>query len=287
MQITTILSKNSAFPVVLKTIYHPPKQLYLRGLLPDAPAVAVVGTRRMSEYGRQCVRLLVPEIVRLGITVVSGLALGIDGAAHEAALEAGGRTVAIIGSGVDDASIYPRAHLDLARRIIESGGAVLSEYAPGTPSLPHHFPERNRIIAGLSQAVLVIEAPRKSGAMITARLALEAGRDVWAVPGPITAPNSWGPNELIKNGATPIAGPADIAIALGLPEVPGTAAVPGTGLPPEERAILEFLRSGPKSADELSRAAGIAPARLGILLTELEIKGRISSLGAGRFSLYT
>jgi DNA processing protein len=236
----------------------------------------------MSPYGLRCVKMLVPELVRLEVAVVSGLALGIDGAVHREALAAGGRTVAIIGSGIDDSSIYPRAHLGLAKDIIGSGGCLISEYPPRMPSLPHHFPERNRIIAGLSKAVLVIEAPRKSGAMITARLALEAGIEVWAVPGAITDENSAGPNELIRNGATPIAGMEDISEALGLSP---SRTDPLPDLPPEEKTVFDALRGGPLSSDELAKRLGIPPPKLAILLTSLEMRGIAGSFGGSRYGL--
>ncbi|HJV32635.1 MAG TPA: DNA-processing protein DprA, partial [Patescibacteria group bacterium] len=255
MEIRRLTPSHPDWPKTLAQAAPAPERLFVRGPLPERPGVAVVGTRKMTPYGRACVELLVPEIVRLGLPVVSGLALGIDGAAHEAALEAGGRTVAVIGSGADDASIYPRAHFGLAKRILEAGGAVVSEYPTGAPGLPHHFPERNRIVAALSSAVLVIEAPKKSGAMITARLALETGRDVWAVPGPITHPNSEGPNALIRDGATPISCADDIALALGA--VPRQERLPmPADLSPEERAALDAVASGKDTADALAKALG-------------------------------
>jgi len=192
MQIHQLLNTSEVWPIGLNSTWDPPKSLYLRGNLPIGQSVAVVGTRRMTPYGAACVRLLVPELVRLGRVVVSGLALGVDGAAHKTCLDAGGRTVAVLGTGIDDDTIYPRAHFALAKEIIKSGGALISEYPEGTRGFKSNFPARNRIVVGLSEVILVIEAPRKSGAMITARLGLDAGREVWAVPGPITSEMSWG-----------------------------------------------------------------------------------------------
>jgi DNA processing protein len=283
MDMRRISRKSPEWATGLNSTWQPPSSLYIRGTLPRGPAVAVVGTRRMTEYGRTVVQMLVPELVRLGRTVVSGLALGIDGAAHQACLEAGGRTVAVLGTPIDDEGIYPRTHHHLAHEIMKSGGALVSEYAPGTPGFKAHFPERNRIVVGLSEATLVIEAPFKSGAMITARLALEAGREVWAVPGPITHPNAQGPNDLIRNGATPICGPNDIAHALGI--VPTKRAE--QTYTEDELKIVERLRVGPCSADAIGRAAGLAPARLAALLTELEMRGVIATFGGGRYTLYT
>ncbi len=263
----------------------PPKRLFVRGHLPQTLGIGVVGTRRMSAYGRSCVDVLVPEIVRLGLPVVSGLALGIDGAAHEATLRTDGTTVAVVGSGIDDASIYPRAHAGLAKRITERG-AVASEYAPGSPSLPHHFPERNRLIAALSRAVLVIEAPKKSGAMITARLALEMGRDVWAVPGPILQPNSVGPHALIRDGATPITCPEDIAVALGLK--PRQTTLPTLeNFAPDERALLAQMAAGRDTADALARALGRSVPSVSAMLTMLELRAAVRTVGGGRYTLYT
>lgn len=290
MQIKRYARGCSGWPEGVESVFEPPRELFVRGAFPEGPAVGVVGTRRMSDYGRQVTRMLVPELVRCGVTVVSGLALGIDGEAHRTTLDAGGKTVAVIGSGVDDATIYPRAHLQLATRIMAEGGAVMSEYPPGTPSLAHHFPARNRIVVGLSQAVLVIEAPQKSGAMITARLALESGRDVWAVPGPITHPNGWGPNELIKNGATPITGAEDIRFALGFEPSAVSGQLSAFSLQQsgtEQNPILTALASGALTADQISRATGITLTALSVELTELEMQGRIASFGGGRFGLYT
>jgi len=286
MQIRRLTPAHPDWPGALAQAIPPPGRLFVRGVMPKRPGVAVVGTRKMSSYGRACVELLVPEIVRLGRPVMSGLALGIDGAAHEAALRAGGCTVAVIGSGADDASIYPRAHFGLAKRILEAGGAIISEYPSGAPGLPHHFPERNRIVAALSSAVVVIEAPRKSGAMITARLALEMGRDVWAVPGPITHPNSEGPNALIRDGATPISCVDDVAFALGVPTRQVRLPIPAV-LAPEERAMLEAIVSGCDTADALSKAMKRPIGGVSALLTSLELSGAIRAVGGGRYTLYT
>lgn len=290
MDIRLLHPTDSMWPPGLAHASPPPKRLFLRGRLPETAGIAVVGTRRISPYGRACAEMLTLEIVRLGMPVVSGLALGIDGAAHEAAVQHGGKTVAVIGSGIDDRSIYPRKHFGLAQRILESGGAVLSEYPPGAPSFASHFPERNRIIAALSRAVLVIEAPRKSGAMITARLALDMGREVWAVPGAITQENSQGPNELIRNGATPITGPDDIAQALGFEVRNGgrqARLFPMEDLSPPERAVAEKLSSGIDTADALARALRLSIIAVSSLLTTLELKGLVRSIGGGRYTLYT
>jgi DNA processing protein len=286
MELRRLSPSDADWPEALAQAAPPPARLFVRGALPDRPGVAVVGTRKMSAYGRAVAELLVPEIVRLGRPVVSGLALGIDGVAHDAALRSGGATIAVLGGGIDDASIYPRAHAGLAKRILEGGGAVVSEYPAGAPGLPHHFPERNRIVAALSAAVLAIEAPRKSGAMITARLALEMGRDVWAVPGPITHPNSEGPNALIRDGATPITCADDIAHALGAKPRQERLPMPDS-LPPEERAVLEAVAAGHDTADALSRVLKRPIGAVAGLLTSLELSDAIRPVGGGRYTLYT
>lgn len=270
----------------LRNIHPPPKALFVRGRLPAGLGVAVVGTRRVSPYGRECVVRLVPAIVRASLPVVSGLAFGVDAEAHQATLDRGGITVAVLGSGANDEAIYPQDHAGLARRILESGGAVVSEYPPGTRPRKEHFPARNRIIAALSRAVLVVEAPVKSGAMITARLALEHGVDVWAVPGPIVSERSEGPNRLIRQGATPITCPEDIYDALGREPLsePDPAGPGPEGL--EARAI-EALRRASLTADGLARALGVASADAAALLTVLELRGLVRSVGGGRHTLYT
>ena len=286
MEIHRLSPGHPAWPEALSHAFPPPEGLFLRGTLPVRPGVAVVGTRKLSPYGRACVELLVPEIVRLGRPVVSGLALGIDGVAHAAALASGGVTLAVLGSGIDDGSIYPRAHAGLAARILASGGGILSEYPSGMPGLPHHFPARNRIVAALSSAVLLIEAPRKSGAMITARLALEMGREVWAVPGPITQPNAEGPNDLIRNGATPITCADDIAHALGMKPRQERLPMP-PALSPDERAAIEAIAAGHDTADALAKALGRPVTAVSALLTALELSGAIRTVGGGRHTLYT
>lgn len=275
-----------SMPEALKHAHPPPAELFVRGCLPSDLGVAVVGTRRVGPYGRACVARLVPAIVRAGLPVISGLAFGVDAEAHQATLDRGGVTVAVLGSGADDEAIYPRDHTGLARRILESGGALVSEYPPGTRPRQGHFPARNRIIAALSRAVLVIEAPMKSGAMITARLALEHGVDVWAVPGPIVSERSEGPNRLIRQGATPITCAEDIYDALGLTPLPESDPVGPDPMDLEARAI-EALRRAALTADELARATDVAAAVATALLTILELRGLIRSVGGGRYTLYT
>lgn len=261
-------------------LHDPPTELYLRGNLPLKRAVSVVGTRKMTPYGAYAATMASETLVKLGITVVSGLAIGIDAKAHSTALKSGGATVAVLGGGIDDAHIYPRLNFGLAQNILSSGFALLSEYPPGTGCRKHHFHARNRLVAGLSEAVLLIEAPKRSGAMMTARLALENGRSVWAVPGPITQENAIGPNSLIRDGATPITCPEDIADALGLALVPKE--IP---LDPDETALAEALRAGHDTLDALAIKMNRNPADVSVILTRLELKNLIHPFGGGRFKM--
>jgi len=205
-----ITIKDKDYPELLKKIYDPPQKLYISGELKkqEKYPLAIVGTRKISYYGQQTTRLFAEALAEAGITIISGLALGIDGLAHQIALEKGTRTIAVLGSGLN--VIYPPAHKKLAQKIIKSGGAVISEYSPDTGPTKKTFPARNRIVSGLSLGVLVIEAPKKSGALITARTALEQGREVFVVPGRINDFNSEGCNYLIKMGARLVTDPQEI-----------------------------------------------------------------------------
>ena len=206
----TIHFEDENYPRLLKEIYDPPQQLYCLGesKAREKFPLAVVGTRKISFYGRKTTEYLVNGLCQAGLTIVSGLALGVDGLAHQIALENGTKTIAVLGSGLD--TVYPPAHKKLAKRIVDSGGALVSEYPPKTQPSKMTFPARNRIVAGISLGVLVIEAPMKSGALITARFALEQGREVFAVPGSIYSENSQGCNLLIKTGAKPVTKVEDI-----------------------------------------------------------------------------
>jgi DNA processing protein len=257
-----------AFPDALGSIFDPPAGLFLRGAgeatLLVRPAVAIVGARACSAYGRHVARAFGRELAAAGLVVVSGLARGVDGEAHRGALEAGGTTVGVLGCGVD--RDYPAAHRELARRVCE-GGLVVSEYAPGVEPAPWRFPARNRIIAGLAQATVVVEARERSGALITADLALEEGREVFAVPGEITSQLSTGSNGLLRHGATAASSTADVLEAFGLspaePEAPALS-------PPAEQ-VLARIRDAPATADELSRALGVDAAVVAAALAELEL----------------
>jgi DNA processing protein len=261
------------YPPLLRELYDPPAGLFLRGAaateLLVRPVVAIVGARSCSSYGAQVARLLGRELARAGLVVVSGLARGVDGEAHRGALEAGGVTVAVLGCGID--RDYPAAHASLATGISENG-LVVSEYAPGVEPAPWRFPARNRIIAGLSAATVIVEARERSGALITADFALEAGREVFAVPGEITSSLSAGTNALLRLGATPLTSTADVLEAMGIagpkvevPEVSGHAA-----------AVLRVLADRPAGADELVRTTGLDAAAVATALAELELAGAVA-----------
>jgi DNA processing protein len=271
--IRSIRMRSPEFPSLLAAIHDPPRTLYLRAggdpELLGRPAVAIVGARACSSYGRAVARSLARELAAAGLVVVSGLARGIDGEAHRGALDAGGATVAVLGCGVD--RDYPAAHSELARRICTSGGLVVSEYEPGVEPAPWRFPARNRIIAGLCRATVVVEARERSGALITADFALEEGREVLAVPGEITASLSAGTNALLRLGATPVTGAEDVLELFGLER---TAAVPEP-LGAVADALLALLVERPLSADELLRASGVEAGAGAGALIELELAGRV------------
>ncbi len=273
------------YPASLATIHDPPPVLFVRGALPAAeqPCVAVVGSRHATPYGQEAVRELVGPLARAGVSIVSGLAYGIDAHAHRAALDAGGHTVAVPGSGVDAASIYPVGNRALADRILAAGGAVLSEFPPGTPVFPANFPRRNRVIAGLARLTLVIEAAAGSGSLITARFALEHGRDVGAVPGPFHAPLSSGCHRLIREGALCVTAPEDIfdALSLAPPPVSSQPALPiYQPADPDEAAVLTLLHPRePLHVDDLVERAELPAARVSAVLSTLELAGAARAVG--------
>jgi DNA processing protein len=260
------------YPALLAELHDPPPGLFLRGGagggLLTRRAVAIVGARACSSYGSQVARLLGRELAAAGLVVVSGLARGVDGQAHRGALEAGGVTVAVLGCGID--RDYPAAHAELAGRIGEAG-LVLSEYAPGVEPAPWRFPARNRIIAGLAAAAVIVEARERSGALITADFALEAGREVFAVPGEITSSLSAGTNALLRLGATPLTRPEDVLEALGV-----TASVaPAVELGENATVVLRALAHHAAGADELTRTTGLDAAAVATALAELELAGAV------------
>jgi DNA processing protein len=265
--------RDAGYPSLLAAIHDPPPCLFLRGsgsqALLDGPAVAIVGARACSAYGRSVARSLARELAAAGLVVVSGLARGVDGEAHRGALDAGGVTLAVLGCGID--RDYPAAHGELARRISEQG-LVVSEYEPGVEPAPWRFPARNRIIAGLSRATVVVEARERSGALITADFALEEGREVLSVPGEITSALSAGTNALLRLGATPVTCAADVLEVFGMATVARVASPLGR----MADSLLARLSEGARTADELVRAAGVDPGEGAAALVELELAGRIT-----------
>lgn len=271
------------YPSYLKQITSPPPLLFLKGeFMPeDEWAVAIVGTRRATTYGRECALRLSRDLSEAGITIVSGLARGIDGVAHRAALEAGGRTIAVMGNGLD--SVYPPEHRELAQEIVKQG-MLVSEHAPGVRPEARNFPARNRIISGLSLAVVVVEGRWSSGAVITAKLALEQGRDVFAVPGSILSHSSEGPNRLLKEGATPALNANDILEALNLTKIAQQLDARHI-LPtdPVEAQLMDTLSAEPLHIDELGRLMQMSAPDIASALAMLELKGMVRQVGGMQY----
>lgn len=264
------------FPPALLEIPQVPEKLFIAGELPDPSQyyyLSVVGSRKYTNYGREATERIIAGLAGYPVVIVSGLAMGIDGIAHRAALSAGLYTVAIPGSGLDPSVIYPRAHLNLTREIIKNGGALISEYEPDFRAAPWTFPQRNRIMAGISQGVLVIEAEEKSGTLITARMALDYNRNVFTVPGPIFSATSKGTNKLIRQGATPVTSAQDLLEELGFVQ-PQNGALDLAMYTPDEQAILVLLDE-PLAREDIITSLDTPPAQTLSALTVLEIKGAI------------
>lgn len=285
-KIGIVCVEDTAYPPLLKQIYDAPPALFFRGALTQntfSRALAVVGTRKITPYGHQIINQVVPTLVRAGITIASGLALGSDGLAHTTALSAGGITVAFLGSGLDDAHLYPSSHATLAQKIIKNNGAIISEFPPGTLPLRRHFPIRNRLIAGSTLGVLVTEAAEDSGSLITARLGIEYGRDVFAIPGTIHAPLSVGPNKLIQMGAHLVLNADDILSLLDistLQELPFDAnAQKIAALSNDEQKIITALNAQPRHIDEIITLSALENKTVAMLLTMLELNGLIKHIG--------
>ncbi len=269
--------ENNSIPKVLREIPQPPKKLYISGKLPskDTVYLAVVGSRKCTTYGRDTVRRLISGLRAYPVAIVSGLAVGIDALSHEAALEAGLTAVAFPGSGISERVFFPPTSLKLAHNIVEKGGCLISEFEPDLKAAYYTFPMRNRLVAGLSKAVLIIEAEEKSGTLITARMALDYNRDVLAVPGNINSANSIGANKLIRNGATPITCVDDLLEALGFKiDIASKQASLFDDASSEEKKILEILRE-PMPRDEIIRKTKRSTAEINTLLSIMEIKGLI------------
>lgn len=275
-------------PELLREIPDCPEKLYIQGKLPDknSKILAVVGSRKYTPYGKDVCEKLISGLRGYDITIVSGLALGIDGIAHRSALEAGLKTMAVPGSGLDESVLYPITHKNLALKILENGGALISEFEPKFHATPYSFPQRNRIMAGLSHAVLVIEAETKSGTLITSKFATEYNRDVLTIPGSIFSKNSEGPNMLIRLGATPIRSSEDILEALGfkIDEEPKNLELKYADCSDEEMIVVKIL-SEPMTKDDLMRVLKMPISKINIILSIMEIKGLIKeSMGEIRLT---
>jgi DNA processing protein len=274
----------TTYPALLRELPHPPEQLFVRGaqIRPDVPLVSIVGTRRNSTYGQHVLQQLVPSLVRAGIGIVSGLAYGIDTLAHALTLDHRGYTIAVLPGAVNDNEIFPTSNRALARRILMSSGTLVSEYPTGTTIQSFSFPLRNRIIAGLTQLTVVIEAPNKSGALITAHLALDANRSVGAVPGPITSPTSDGCNSLLRRGAYPITSAADVLEILNL-EVPESANGTPVPIPDACRALAPHLTAEPITIDTLIERTQLPPAEVLRMISTIELLGCVRACATDTF----
>jgi DNA processing protein len=280
------IKKLTVIPNELRQLSQPPKQLFELGAslndLLQRPRLAIVGNRSISAYGRQVTAQLARQLAEQGIVIISGLALGVDGVAHRGALEAKGLTIAVLPAPLDD--IVPATHRQLAEAILEQGGTLISEYPSGEFAAKQNFIARNRLMAGLAQAVLITEAGEKSGSLHTARFALEQGIEVLAVPGPITSSGSVGVNNLIKAGATPITSYTDALNALKLREhIVAVADVRGRNA--HEQAVLELLVRGVNDGEQLLQKSDLSINEFNQVLTMLEIGGQIRSLGANQWAL--
>lgn len=285
MKVKKLKQNNPGFPAVLNTIASAPKQLYYIGAEPDQwllrPRVAVVGSRSITAYGQRVTEDLTRQLAEKGITIVSGLALGVDAVAHRTAVSVGGLHIAVLAGGLDH--IYPASNTQLAQRLVERGGVILSEYEEGTPHFKQNFVARNRIVTGLADALLITEATERSGTMHTARFALEQGREVLVVPGNITSPNSVGCNNLIKAGAQPVTGVEDILQAIGVDNLATTQAI-HIGDTSEEQRILDLLYQGVSDGHELLVGSAIQTEIFTQTLTMLELSGKIRPLGNNHWS---
>ncbi len=285
MNINSISPLKHPYLQIVGNIAKPPVTLHYIGALPErrVPSIAIVGTRKPSVYGREVTQQLAGELARKGVVIVSGLALGVDGIAHKAALDAGGMTLAILPCGLP--KVYPATHRGLAEQIIKSGGALLSEYDPGTDTAwQSNFLARNRIVAGLADAVLITEASARSGTLNTAMHALEQGKEVFVVPGNITSPLSAGCNALLKQGATPVTCVEDILQVIA-PDTISNQNRLALGSNDTETAIIQQLTAGIRDGEEIQRITGITANEMSIALTMLEISGTVKSLGANQWTL--
>jgi len=282
-EIKKVSIEDDFYPKLLKGISGAPKILYWRGeLKKEERCFAIVGTRRCSEYGKEIAFSIAKDLSGAGLTIVSGMARGIDTFAHKGALEGGGRTIAVLGTGLDEKSIYPQENLKLAKTILKNGGCLISEYSPGTRGTQFTFPERNRIISGLSLGVLVVEAKTKSGALITAEWARKQGKKVFAIPGSIHSLNSKGCHLLIKRGAKLVETVNDILEELHLPKIKKEKI---TGETLEENLILEVLKNGSLHIEKIVEKTNLPPQKVSATLSLMEVEGKVRNLGGSVYAL--
>jgi DNA processing protein len=281
--IKLILREDAGFPSLLREIPLSPHGIYVRGTVPETgvPAVAIVGTRKATTEGKEAARTFGKALAEADCVIVSGLALGVDAAAHEGALEGGGRTVAILATGLD--RVYPQFNAKLAERILKERGAIVSEYPPGSSTFPYRFLERNRIVSGLSQGTLVIEAPLTSGSLVTARFALEQNRLVFVLPGPATHPNFAGSHELIRSGAELVTRPAHILEAFGIVQSTSPASVVVHSDNPAEQQVIDVIRAAgkPVEIDKIAELTNLETHIVSQLISFLIIRNIIHEAGSG------
>lgn len=286
MNIKKLSPQEDEFLQFTSVIDNPPECLWYIGNLPKRrPTVAIVGSRKPTDYGKSVNISLTTELAHRDVIIVSGLAIGHDSIAHQACLDAGGTTIAVIGNGLD--SIYPKRNERLAERIVERGGAIISEYSPDTPVYPSHFLERNRLISALADVVIIIEAGERSGTLNTAAHALAQGKEVMAVPGNITSPLSRGCNRLIAQGATPILSPDDVLNALGIVK-DDTGQKLATKInfdSPDAQSLYDLLHNGINDGDQLILKSGLAPADFSMAITMLELNGYIKATGNNKYTI--
>lgn len=284
MKINSISPDKHKYLQIVSTIAKVPETLYYKGSLPQdrIPSVAIIGSRKPTPYGKEVTYRLAYDLAKEGVIIISGLALGIDGIAHRATIDAGGTTLAILANGVDD--VYPRAHHRLADDILNHGGAIISEYAPGTTARDFQFLARNRIVSGLADAIVVVEAARRSGTLSTVTHALEQGRDVFAVPGNITSVLSVGPNRILQQGAHVATSARDI-IELIAPHLLTHQSELPLGDNPLETKIIQLLQSGMRDGTQLQQHSGAEVSDFLVALTTLEISGTIRPLGGNQWTI--
>lgn len=285
-EVQVITRRSRAYPPLLRHIYSPPEKLYVRGrseILHHPHLLAVVGSRRANLYGKQACDLLLPPLVRAGIVLVSGLAHGIDSLAHRACVAQQQPTIAVVGSGVDDSTIYPRTNRALVHDILEHGGAIVSEYPPTTPAHPGRFPLRNRIVVGLCRAVVVVQAAKKSGSLITARLTLESNRDLYVVPNPITNELSVGVNNLLKDGATPVTAASDLLHVFNLAPAVSLDLQPKLLLSADQQTIMKHLSDTPLHIDTIVEKSTLPPEHVSTTLIQLELDGHVQNVGGMKY----